>query len=237
MFFKINRINFNYLYMKKNYHISINQFADFSAATKSGKARILQQQVVPSKILIPWYQSAKGSIKHYFKDVRDHAPLLDGITKVSEKKPLNQRQASDKSISLQALKKISQLELEKHFKGISYEVIKPAVKGISLQDVAIGMSPELVFKTKVRGRVAYGAIKIHISKNKPFSLSQCKQVAALLKHYVANHIAGPGEAIIPALCLCVDIFGERVVSADKHDARLVKEMKALCEEIKTGWPE
>lgn len=223
--------------MKQNYHISVNQFAEFSEATKKGKAKILQQQVIPNKVLIPWYQSAKGSIKRYFTDVTDYRPLRDGIKKVSEKKPENKRQLSDKTISLEALKKMVELHIERHFKGIKYEIVKPISKAISFQQVDIGISPELAFKAEINGQTSYGGIKIHISKNKPFSLNQCQQVAILLMRYIEINVAKPGENVIPAFCLCIDIFGDRVVSAIKNDDKINKEIKELCEEIKTNWPE
>ena len=45
-----------------DYHISVNQFAEFSKATPASKARIIKQQIEVNKFLIPWYQMAKAKM-------------------------------------------------------------------------------------------------------------------------------------------------------------------------------
>lgn len=222
--------------MENNYHISANQLAEFAVSTKKGKARILHQQVVPNKVLIPWYQSAKGSIKRYFKNVTDHKPLKEGIKKIQEKRPKNKRQLSDKTISLEVLKKMSDMHLEKYFVGITYEVVRPITKTLSIKQVDIGISPEVIFKFTHKGQVCYGAIKIHISKNKPFSLNQCQQVSALLKKYLKTKIIKRSENVVPSVCLCIDIFANRVVCALEDDIKTINDIESLCNEIKSEWP-
>lgn len=222
--------------MEGKYHISLNQFAEFSVATKKGKTRIIEQQVKPNPLLIPWYQQAKASIKRYLSDVNNYDHIREGIKKICEKKPENQRQASDKAVSLEVLKKIMDLNLEKYFKDFTYEAIKPEIKNLSIRNVNIGMSPELVFKAKSKGKVFYGGVKIHISKNKPFSLSQCQHVSTMLHRYIQKSIAKSGEEVLPQFCFCVDIFGDRIVTA-REDVKIIKELHALCEEIKIIWPE
>ena len=219
-----------------HYHISLNQFAEFAIATPKGKTRILEQQIKPNPILIPWYQSAKGSIKRFLTDVNNLQPILQGIKTISEKKPQNQRQLSDKNISIDALKKIAELKLEKYFAGLNYEVVKPKVKNVAVLGIDIGISPELIFKTEVNGSIAYGGVKIHISKNKPFSLSQCEYVSSMLMRYIKKNIAKPGEIVIPKFCICIDVFGDKVVPAKANDSATLEEMKNLCKEIKNNWP-
>ncbi|MBX9782775.1 MAG: hypothetical protein K2X48_05690 [Chitinophagaceae bacterium] len=56
------------------YFISTNQLAEYSQATEASKKRIIKQQKVPNKLLIPWYQKAKGAIKKFFSNTSDYAP-------------------------------------------------------------------------------------------------------------------------------------------------------------------
>ena len=220
----------------ENYYISVNQLAEFSASTAKAKIKILEQQIKPNKVLIPWYQGAKSTIRQYFKNVNDHNPLFKGIQKITEKVPQNKRQLSDKTTSIEALKKIIDLHIEKQFKGIKYEIVALTVKDLVIRNVSVGMSPELIFKTKIKGKTSYGGIKIHISKNKPFDLDQCQKVSTMLMQYIKKNIAGNDEVVLPEFCFCLDVFSGRLVPATDKNRPIIKSIQDVCEEIKSKWP-
>ncbi len=215
-------------------HISINQFAEFSAATNAAKARIIKQQQKVNKLLIPWYQSAKGSIKRYLTDVNDYTPIEQGVEKLKDKIVNSKRQGIDKAVSIEALQKMIEVNLPRILGNVPYQVIKPEVKFVIVNGVKIMVSPELVIKAKIGGRIVYGGVKIHLSKTKPFDSKQCNFVAILMYDYLSE-LAGENEHVAPQFCLCVDLFSNRVVSAKENHISESQEINKICNEIAQLW--
>lgn len=215
-------------------HISINQFAEFSAATNAAKARIIKQQQKVNKLLIPWYQSAKGSIKRYLSDVNDYTPIEQGVEKLKDKIVNSKRQGIDKAVSIEALQKMIEVNLPRILGNVPYQVIKPEVKFVIVNGVKIMVSPELVIKVEIGGRIVYGGVKIHLSKTKPFDSKQCNFVAILMYDYLTE-LAGENEHVAPQFCLCVDLFSNRVVSAKEDHISESQEINKICNEIAQLW--
>ena len=218
-----------------NYKISINQLAEFSKATEASQKRIIKQQISPGKFLIPWYQQAKGIIKRYLINVNDSTILVKGIQLLDAKKTESKRQIIDKSVSIEAIKLLSKIRFPNYFYNFSFEIIKPESKSYELNNVSILVAPDLIFKTTINNKTIYGAIKIHICKSKPFDSKQSTYVSTILYKYLKKHIASTNDYVYKDLCICLDVFGERVTTAPlKNNLELI-EIKKLCENIKTMW--
>lgn len=217
------------------YYISINQFAEFSSATEASKKRIIKQQKIPNKLLIPWYQRAKGAIRKFFSDVKDYTPIDNAIKILEEKVPTNDRQKADKIASIQALELIKKLSLPKTLSVMNYELITADDKSLLINDVDIKVAPEIIIRAKYKNEVVYGAIKIHISKGKPFNHNQALYVSTLLHQFLVKKLAKRGERILPELCLCLDVFSERLVPAPPNIVKEMTEIKAVCNEVKMLW--
>jgi hypothetical protein len=217
------------------YFISVNQLAEFSDATTSAKGRILKQQKAPDKLLIPWYQRAKGAIKKFFSNVKDYSPIEKAIRVLEEKHPITDRQRIDKKVSIEALELIRKINLPKLLMYIDYEIIVPETKKTVVDGVDIIVAPEILIKAKYRNEIVYGAIKIHISKGKPFNSNQCSYVAALIYRYLTKEVAKTNEKVLPELCLCLDVFAERLVAASPNPNRELSDVKIFCKEIRDLW--
>lgn len=218
------------------YHISINPFAEFSVSTLAAQKRIIKQQLTPNKLLIPWYQLAKSSLKRYFANVEVLTPINEAIEILSKKVPENKRQLTDKIVSIEALKKVSAMEKPKILSEIKYELIKSSFKDIEINDVNITIAPDVIIKGTYKGFTVYGAIKFHVSKSKPFDLNQASIVSTLLYKFLENKFSGPHERALPELCLCLDVFSERIVPAPKNLTKQLAVIKNICENIKQVWP-
>jgi hypothetical protein len=219
------------------YHISTNQLAEFYRATEKGKSRILKQQVIPNKFLIPWYQLAKGAIKRFLKDVQDTSPLVDGIQKLKMKKDWNKRQLSDRNVSVESLERLIKLNISRGFKGIKYDVLKSSTKEIFIEGVRIHVSPDLIFSANISGQKVYGGVRIHVSKENAFDAYQCRLSSTLLAKFIDDNIAKEGERVSPSLCYTVDIFSNRIVSAEVDYSDEEEAIRRVCKEIVSFWPE
>lgn len=215
--------------------ISLNHLAEFSKATPNGKKRILNQQITPNKFLVPWYQSAKGSIKRYLRNIDDISPLVEGIDKLEKKSTNTQRQIIDRKVSIEALNKLKYMSLPKMLRTINYELIKVEDNNLALYGIEIKIAPDLIIKGSIGGTVVYGAIKLHLCKSKPFDLSQSKYISTLLYKYLMNKVVKKGEKVIPELCFCLDVFAERVVGSSVDISKEMADIKDLCSEINKIW--
>ena len=77
--------------------MSINQMAEFVAASERGKRAIVRKQKHPSTFRVARYATARASFKNYCKNDFDEAILLQGLEKLQNKTPVSQWAASEKS--------------------------------------------------------------------------------------------------------------------------------------------
>lgn len=218
-----------------NPEISINQLAEFSIGTAASKRRIIKQQIKVDKRLVPWYQRAKSTIRSYLQDVSNYDAIDTGIEVLRKRQPLTDRQKIDQKVSVEALEKLRLLTLPKLLTTLEYRLIKPTSKTIEISGVDLKIAPDVVIQANYRGRVIYGAVKIHISKSKPFDQNQAQYVATLLQKYLSTVIATQDEMVLPELCFCLDVFSDRVVSASESSGRIINEIKVYCLEVKKIW--
>lgn len=219
----------------ENYHISVNQFAEFSKASPKAKERIVKQQLEVNKFLIPWYQMAKAKIRRYFYNTDDLFPILSGIEILKNKHIGNKRQEIDRRVSIEALERMINLQIPKILKGVRYEVIKSEEKSVYVEGVEIKISPEIIIAAKINGQLCYGGLKIHVSKGKPFDHNQASYVATLLKEFIKRHIVNDDGVVVPELCFCLDVFSDRLLSAPAESKLLLDEIKKYCIELKDIW--
>ena len=218
-----------------NYHISVNQFAAFAKATPKGKKRIISNQIKVDLVLVSWYRTAKAFMRKYFQNFNSTAPLKECIEKLNAKEVKTKHDAIDKRVSIEAIEKLLHIVFPRPLYNSHYEFLKAEKTPVNINDVDISITPEAIFKTKINGIVVYGGIKLHFGKSRPFDYTQCRYISILLQDYIKNNILKPGEKVEPKLCLCVDIFSERVVSSEGKSSTEVAKIKELCNEIKEIW--
>lgn len=218
------------------YKISINQLADFSKATESGKRRIIRQQKNPNKFLVAWYQLPKARIRKSIKTSCDLSPILEGIKELNERKPVKPRQVLDREVSIEALKRFVKIKLPKLLKDVPHQIIKKVpTKSIFIKGVEIIVSPDVTYKFKLDDMVYVGAVKVHISKNNIFDSKQSSYISGILHKFLKEHVALENEIVLEELCLSIDVFGQKAVSTPKNLKDVTLEIETLCDEIKTIW--
>jgi hypothetical protein len=209
--------------------------AEFPSATESQKNRIIKQQLNPDKIKIAYYQLPKAKIKKCFQLKGDLKPIFEGINTLLARNPVTKRQATDKSVSIEAMERFVTMKLPGILKEINYTVVKPVKKSTSFADVEVIVSPDIIIKGDFHGKTVFGALKIHISKHKPFDLYKSQIVSNTIYNYLKNEVVMEGEEALPELCFCLDIFSGRIVSAKDSYLSGYSEIIAICNEIKEYW--
>lgn len=216
--------------------LSINQLAEFSRSTEKGKLRIIKQQIVPNKFLVPWYQTTKSKIKKFFETKGDTQPILDGINQLMVKKPENNRQLIDKKVSIEALQKFIDFKLPTILNGIDYQIVKPKTKSVQISGLDVIVAPEVVVKGKLNGKTVWGGLKIHISKTKPFSYKESRCVAACVYKFINDVVAEEGDIVLPEMCFSLDVFGERLLSSKDGYEESMTDIIQICQEVLEIWP-
>ncbi|WP_055436035.1 hypothetical protein [Lacinutrix algicola] len=215
--------------MKNNYVISINQLAAFSKATESGKKRIIKQQKQPNKFLVSWYQLSKARIKKSIANNCDLEPVFKGIEELKLRRPEKPRQISDKQVSLEALRRFVNIKLPKLLKDIPHDLIKKVPsKSIKISGVEIIISPDVIYKLKINGKVYIGAVKIHISKNNIFDNQQSRCISGLIYKYLKEVVALEGEEVLEELCLSIDVFGDKAISTPYNLPKVLNDIELIC---------
>ena len=222
--------------MTHKYFISVNQLADFLVGSEAKKKRIINQQKVPNLFLVPWYQLSRARIKKYLSNRGDVKILKDAISILKQRTPKNKRQITDRDVSIESLQRFIKLELPTYLKQYEYEVIKPGkYKSTNVEGVEIIVSPDLILKFNIDGQEVLGAIKVHISKGNIFKNEQCRYVSTLIYKYLNESIRKEGQVVSPELCICIDVFGERLIPVPRDVEKTMRGIEELCRELKRLW--
>lgn len=217
------------------YKISLNQLAEFSGASDASKRRIIRQQISPDTFRVPRYQLTKARIKKSIELKGDLTPINDAIRILQSKQVTTGWQINDKKVSLEALDRFIKIKLPALLKKLNFEVIQPENKTLELRNVDIIVAPEIIIKGVLNGRTVIGGVKIHISKSKPFDLIKSSYVATIVYNYLKDRVAKKDDIVLPELCLCLDVFNEKLVPAPNDSAEILRQIKGLCDEIKSLW--
>lgn len=218
----------------KDCEISINQLAEFSEATPKRKTKIVENQITPNPVLLPWYQLAKARIKQSIEQQGDLAPISDGISRLVNQEPEKDWQKHNKFGSIEALQRFVAMKLPSVLKGVDYEILRPKQRQYLINGVLIKVAPEVVVRASVNGRTLIGGFKIHIKK-KHFSLQQSKLVANIMYRYLSEVVAKKDEEVLPEYCFCMDVFAERILPANRNEAEKLDTVHGLCDQIKEIW--
>lgn len=217
------------------YKISLNQLAEFSDASDASKRRIIKQQVSPDTFRVPRYQLTKARIKKSIELKGDLSPIHEAIRILESKDVTTSWQINDKKVSLEALKRFVEIKIPSLLKKLDFQIIRPENKSIELRDVNVIVAPEIVIKGKLNGRTVIGGVKLHISKSKPFDLKKSQYVASVVYKYLVEKVAGKDDVVLPELCISLDVFNARLVPALDNVEEHLKQLKGLCDEIRSLW--
>ncbi len=216
--------------------ISINQLAEYNKKrTDKGKLNIIKQQKNPPPYLTPWYRIVKTRIRKSMELNGNLDPILDAIKDLKLRPSGTKWQNNNNKGSINALEKYLALDFPALFDRVDYTVFTPKIKSTIIEGVVVFVSPEIVIKGKLNGKTVYGGVKIHISSGNPFDLRQSQIVSYLIQRYLENHVAEDKDLVLPELCICLDIFGERIVPSPGFSEKLYEIIVNDCIDIRNRW--
>lgn len=221
--------------MKQNYTISINPLAEFTKATDAGKKRIIKQQKSPNPVRVSWYQLAKSRMKKFIITQGDYSTIEEAINDLQNRKGLNKRQMIDRQVSLEALERFVKMQIPNVLKEADIAFYKIPLKTFSLKGIDVIVSPEIIFSVTRNGKKHYGAVKLRVSKSKPFDSEQQTLIASLIYEYLQQNIIAPEVIIEPDLCISLDVFGGGFKTLNATNANYLNNNLHYLEEVKKYW--
>ncbi|WP_300661258.1 hypothetical protein [Fluviicola sp.] len=215
--------------------ISINPLAEFLEATESRKIKIIEEQLDPDPVRIPYYQKARASIVKSFMGNKNHELVKMAIEYIRQQPIKKKWHISNKAGSLEALANWMNMNLPQELLDAKLERLTTKAKFYQLYGVLIKISPSGIFRVVIDGQKYIGAFKVHISKGKPFSNKQSALVAQLLNLFLSGFVAEEDEIVDPRFCLCIDPFAQSVITASHKIRYDVRQLKTACSEINHIW--
>ena len=226
--------------MNESPRISANQLAEYALASPSRRRAILKNaKFAPTYLVIRYGEARKAICSYLSNDLRPSGFLADEETRLLElsKTAPTQFQQNDAALSAEALKQFKKLTNQK---GIpSTATFSPARNlpnlnlGTSNTDVSVSI--DLISYNKNKDCV--GGVLLQTSKAvaaKSWRDDHSKYVSSLVWILAERHMQKLGK-VDRKLCMCVDVFGQRVTQAPPNYKSRLANLEAACDEISALW--
>ncbi len=212
--------------------VSINPMAEFLEATETRREKIIKEQLDPDPVRVPYYQLARARMTKSILQNGSLTVIEDAQLVLRSRKPEKDTwRFYDKDNSILALERYKKLNLPDVISNGRIQKVMTKAKYLPIYGVNIKVSPNLIFRTVIDGQKTIGAIKLHVSKGKPFNRRQSALVAQLLNQFLSNFVVEEDEVVDPQLCICIDPFAGTTISAFNKINLDMKELKMICSEI------
>lgn len=219
----------------KKVEISISQFADFLESTDSEKKRIVLGQMNLNKDIPFYYQKARAEIRKSVLFKGSQVSVNMAITELTERPTDTSWKKTNKTISIEALKKWKMMNLPATILDNDLKLVRTTAKHLPFYDVQIKVSPDGIFRLETNGVKYIGAFIIHLSKGKKFNHRQSALVTQLLNQFLSNFVAQEDEIVDPQLCMCIDPFSGTIVTSSNKITYDMLQFKDVCREIQKIW--
>ena len=180
----------------KEIKISANQLATFPEGSDARKKSIIKQQKKPNPVIVARYGLARARIRKTYKESGNLTPILEGIEELRQRIPDTDWKRNDKTVSIEAMRRFLRMKLPDFLVDVPFEVVKrPKVSFVVINDVKVVVSPDIIVKMKIDGKIYLGAIKVRIAKSTSFTTKQSRRLATLIHKYLVEVVAKEGEVV------------------------------------------
>lgn len=221
--------------------ISANQLAEYVLASPTRRQSILRNAKFSPTFLVIRYAAAREALCRYLTN--DARPLDILVKAESEQIQLSKSggssfQQTDAALSAEAILAFmkARTEFQKQLPFASFTPNNQSLPKLTKAGVDISIRLDLVARNAGKGLVG-GAI-LQLSKavaSKSWREEHGKVVAALIWVLANEHMTPLGK-IDRKLCMAVDVFAGKAVTAPSSYKRLLNDLDAACAEIAALWP-
>lgn len=222
--------------VESNPKMTVNKLGEYLVASPRRQRRILEQLKYPdeNRFGAVAHSEAREAIKAYFVSGFDPKIILDCISLLKGKDPVNDYQEAMINSSVEGLELV--LESEEIDKGLTYLPYEGPNPKLNLHGVEISVYPDLIVENTIRGTEFVGALKLHLSKNSSNTEEGDKYIAAILHMFGTEHLNSLGkDSTRPSLYLSYDIFADTFTECPKSISRRMEDINAGCLNIVAIW--
>ncbi len=215
--------------------MTVNKLGEYIVANPKRQRRILEQLKYPqeNKFGPMAHQEAREAIKQYFVNNFDETYIHDCIAELHAKTATNDFQQALIDSSIEGLQFV--LESETINENLEYELYSGANPKLNINGVEISVYPDLIVRSKVRGKEYYGALKLHLSKNSALTEEGNKYIAAMLHKFGASHIESGTNPIRTENFISYDIFKDAFIECPRSIVTRMDHIEACCLNIVAIW--
>lgn len=222
---------------RKDPRISINQLGKFLTATTPSKRRsIVKAQKTPSDVHVARYSKASKPIAKYLRGGgTDPSPIANAIANLSSVKTGTDWNVSDCQNTADALKHFLSASKQLDFDNLNFfKVTNP--NPINCNGVSISVQPDFIVRGTYKKKKCCGVLKLHFIKGDSDALSVSgQQYVAMICHEWIKMNQPKGYDPHLDICMSLDIFRERIVTAPKAAKQRMGNIEAACQEIASWW--
>jgi hypothetical protein len=213
---------------------TVNQLLTFSLdITDARKLQIVKGQI-PSKEprdYTPWFTRASGAIKksiiandksHIYQKIAELKNFEIDFSKRNEK--------HDVPNSLEMLNRFLQLNLPEPFNHLTKEKVRISKKSCVVNGVAVKVTPDIVFSSKINGTRVIGAVKLITRIGDPLGALQRKMGAYFVHECLLENQDELDGEILPELCVFIDVYHKHATVAPDRTSVPSKDLRKLCSE-------
>jgi hypothetical protein len=215
--------------------MTINKLGEYIVANPKRQRRILEQLKYPeeNRFGAVAHQEAREAIKQYFVNNFDDTFIHSCIADLHTKTATNDFQQALITSSIEGLEKV--LDSEVINKDLEYDFYTGSNPKLNINGVEISVFPDLIVKSKVRGKEYAGALKLHLSKNSVITDEGNKYIGAMLHNFGTLHIESSTNPIRCENFISYDIFKDVFVECPRSIVTRMDHIEACCLNIVAIW--
>lgn len=222
--------------LRNSPRISCTKLGEYMVSSPSRRRQIIQDQKWPSDFIVPRYTEAQeaiaGFIRRGGKDIAVIENTIERLVRTNAKSKWHDHKNAS---CVEALKSFLNLVPDLDLRGYALRQTANKQPKLKMTGVEISVRPELLIRVHRNGQPeSTGAIKIYLSKSVPLTADAANYVGTMLHEFVCEFIP-PLKSAMPADCILIDVFAEKVFSAPKATKKRRKELLDGCNEIAAVW--
>jgi hypothetical protein len=216
--------------------ISVNKLAEFMTASPARQRQILKDRKYPTEFKGMYYRESSDSISRVL------AGNLEDLMPLSNQKKILEQVETDKvgtqrriAVNIDAIERFESMVDQITFFGAEPSLGEHAAAKLTFFGVAVSVRPELILRRDGKTGPLIGAVKLHFSRQYPFSDGDAGIVSAILQEWCKNCMPDDG---LPQgdMCAVIDVCSKKFHGGVKATAMRLQQVEAACQNIAALWP-
>jgi hypothetical protein len=231
-----NRMSHEQTIVRPFPRISANKLGEYLVSPPIRRRDIIERQKYPCTFIGAYYEPARAIIVDFLLGRIGREGMLRRTEALVSAEHASSYALHQAQGCAEAVLRFLDLEPELDLRGTT-PVLLDEHEALEVEGVRVSVYPDLVLEgIDSRGRPQVGALKLHFPKSHPHTETSAEYVATLLRAHAQRFMLKRGH-VSEDVCIVVDVFSGRIVSAPRGHVRRLRDIGAACDEIRRAWPD